>query len=123
VFICIVLSVLQLTTSDYPFDTFKLFFLKASIIDAYINAREYRRGNQNWTIQRNWQHRVHKTKTTKAKTQHNMCWTALYASIGSPYTFGPGGQYFRFHYKYQMTDSDSTFYYSLTTYNYKQVFT
>jgi len=33
------------------------------------------RGNQKWTIQRNWQHRVHKTKT-----QHNMCWTPLYAS-------------------------------------------
>jgi len=27
-----------------------------------INLREYRRGNQEWTIQRNWQHRVHKTK-------------------------------------------------------------
>ena len=25
-----------------------------------INVREYRRGNQKWTIQRNWQHRVHK---------------------------------------------------------------
>ena len=33
--------------------------------------REYRRGNQKWTIQRNWQHRVHKTKKDKAKTQHN----------------------------------------------------
>ena len=28
----------------------------------YINVREYRRGNRKWTIQRNWQHRVHKTK-------------------------------------------------------------
>jgi hypothetical protein len=27
-----------------------------------INVREYRRGNQNWTIQRNWQHMVHKTQ-------------------------------------------------------------
>ena len=26
----------------------------------YINVREYRRGNQKWTIQRNWQYRVHK---------------------------------------------------------------
>jgi hypothetical protein len=26
----------------------------------YINVREYRKGNQKWTIQRNWQHRVHK---------------------------------------------------------------
>ena len=27
-----------------------------------INAREYRRGNQKRTIQRNWQHRLHKTQ-------------------------------------------------------------
>jgi len=27
-----------------------------------ISVREYRRGNQKWTIQRNWQHRVHKTR-------------------------------------------------------------
>jgi chloramphenicol 3-O-phosphotransferase len=27
-----------------------------------INVREYRRGNREWTIQRNWQHRVHKTQ-------------------------------------------------------------
>jgi hypothetical protein len=35
----------------------------------YLNVREYRRCNQNRTIQRNWQHWVHKTK--KNKTQHN----------------------------------------------------
>ena len=38
-----------------------------------INVREYRRGNQKWTIQRNWQHRVHKTmesKQTKTTTQY-----------------------------------------------------
>ena len=35
----------------------------------YINVREYRRGYQEWTIQRNWQHRVHKTQDKdKAKT-------------------------------------------------------
>jgi hypothetical protein len=28
-----------------------------------INVREYRRGNQKKEIQRNWQHRLHKTKT------------------------------------------------------------
>ena len=27
-----------------------------------INVRENRRGNQEWTIQRNWQHWVHKTQ-------------------------------------------------------------
>ena len=26
------------------------------------------------------QHRVHKTKTNKSKTQHNMCWTPIYAN-------------------------------------------
>jgi len=34
-----------------------------------INIRENRRGYAKWTIQRNWQHKVHKTKTNKAK--HN----------------------------------------------------
>jgi hypothetical protein len=33
-----------------------------------MNIREYRRGNQKWTIQRNWQDRVHKTK--KSTTQY-----------------------------------------------------
>ena len=36
--------------------------------------------NQKWTIQKNWHHRVHKTKTSKTRTQHNMCWTPLYAN-------------------------------------------
>ena len=44
-----------------------------------IDVREYRRVNQKWTIQRNWQHRAHKTKKNKTKPQHNMCWTPLYA--------------------------------------------
>jgi hypothetical protein len=30
-----------------------------------INVREYRRDNQKWTIQRNWHHRVQKTKKHK----------------------------------------------------------
>jgi len=33
------------------------------------------------TIQRNCQHRVHKTKTNKTKTQHNMCWTPQQTQI------------------------------------------
>ena len=37
-----------------------------------INVREYRRGNQKLTIQINWQHRVHKMKKNKPKSQHNM---------------------------------------------------
>jgi hypothetical protein len=39
-----------------------------------INVRENRRGNQQWTIQRNWQHWIHKTqdedKQIKNTTQH-----------------------------------------------------
>ena len=34
--------------------------------------REHGRGDQKWTIQRNWQHMTHKTTKSKAKTQkHN----------------------------------------------------
>jgi hypothetical protein len=45
-----------------------------------INVRKYRRGNQNFIIQRNWQQVVHRTTKNKLKTQHNMCWTPLYAN-------------------------------------------
>jgi len=31
-------------------------------------------------IQRNWLHRLHKTKKNKTKTQDNMCWTSLCAN-------------------------------------------
>ena len=40
-----------------------------------INAKEYRSRSQKWKIQRNWQHRVHKTKKNKAKAQRNMRWS------------------------------------------------
>ena len=35
--------------------------------------KEYRRGNQEWTIQRNWQHWAHKTQDEdkQSKKQHN----------------------------------------------------
>ena len=39
-----------------------------------ISVREYRRGNQKWTIQRKWQHRVQdEDKQNKNTTQH-MLW-------------------------------------------------
>jgi len=38
--------------------------------DLSINVREYWKGNQKWTIQRNWQHRVHKTKKNKCVGHH-----------------------------------------------------
>jgi hypothetical protein len=35
-----------------------------------MNVRENRRGNNEWTIQRNWQHRVHKAQGKPNKTQY-----------------------------------------------------
>jgi hypothetical protein len=52
--------------NDFLISAYSNYFLN------WINVREYRRGNHNWTIQRNWQHRVHRTKTNKTKTQHNV---------------------------------------------------
>jgi hypothetical protein len=40
-----------------------------------IYARENRRGNQEWTIQRNRLHWVHKIQDKTKKTLHNMCQT------------------------------------------------
>ena len=37
----------------------------------FLKVRENRRDNQEWTIQRNWQHRVHKTKTNKTKQKQH----------------------------------------------------
>ena len=48
----------KLTTLDTP-DT------------GQINVRENRRGNQEWTVQRNWQHWVHKTHKTKTNKYKN----------------------------------------------------
>jgi hypothetical protein len=51
-----------------------------------INVREYRRDNQKRTIQRNWQHKVYKTKQNKTQTQHNISWTPhtiIYSPIGN----------------------------------------
>jgi hypothetical protein len=45
-----------------------------------INVNENRKGNQEWTIQRHWQHRVHKTKTNKQK--HNRFWLSSLGSLG-----------------------------------------
>ena len=41
----------------------KLHFVVVLVGKIYsINVRKHRRGNQTWTIQRNWQHMAHKTK-------------------------------------------------------------
>jgi len=48
-----------------------------SIYMSQINVREYRRGNQKWTIQGNWQNRVHKTNKNKTKIQYVLNTTAF----------------------------------------------
>jgi hypothetical protein len=40
------------------------------LYDHIIDVSEYSRGNKKWKIQRNWQHRAHKTKKNKTKPQH-----------------------------------------------------
>jgi hypothetical protein len=45
-------------------------FIGHNMADKYVKVREYRRCNNKWIIQRNWQHRIHRTKTNKTKTQH-----------------------------------------------------
>ena len=72
------------TDTRYQFVIFEIRFIYNMFLFLLacarnINVRENRRGNQEWTIQRNWKHRVHKTKTktNKIKTQHNMYWTPL----------------------------------------------
>jgi len=48
----------------------------------FSTKRRYRipKGQSKRTIQRNWQHTVHKTRKIKTKTQHNMCWTPLWTN-------------------------------------------
>jgi hypothetical protein len=50
------------------------------IIFSFVFNKRWRnrRGNQEWTIQRNWQHWVHKTKTNKTK---NATQYVLYTTI------------------------------------------
>ena len=49
-----------------------------------INAREYRKDNKKWTIQRNWQHGVRRKTKQKHNTlcvgHHYACWTPLCAN-------------------------------------------
>jgi hypothetical protein len=48
----------------------RISFITSGTTYIWIIVREYRRENRKWIIQRNWQHRVHKTKTNKTKTQY-----------------------------------------------------
>ena len=56
--------------------------LAANYVTVSINAREHRRGNQKCTIQRNWQHRVHKTQ---GEEKHNKN-TTQSICVGLQYT-------------------------------------
>jgi hypothetical protein len=48
-----------------------------------INVRKYRWGNQEWTIQRNWQHWVRKIQDEEKQTQRNMLWTSVYTNTNT----------------------------------------
>ena len=45
------------------------------LLFSYINVK----GNQKWTIQRNWQQDTRR-RQKKTNTQHNICWTPLCAN-------------------------------------------
>ena len=81
---CSVLSVVSVKNENYKkkhkknnhtIGTVPIFF--PTIVETEV--RGHRRSNQQWTIQRNWQHRVNTTKTNKTKTPHNMCWSPRWA--------------------------------------------
>jgi hypothetical protein len=74
---CVVVLFLDLFTYPARSNLLKTCSLHLKMRSS-INIREYRRVNQNRTIQRNWQHRVLKMKKNKTTTQHNMCCTQLY---------------------------------------------
>ena len=38
-----------------------------------INVRDYRRGNQKFTIQRNWKHRAHNMKKNTTQKHNTIC--------------------------------------------------
>ena len=47
------------------------FYISIRLFDLWVHPLKNTDGTiTKWTIQRNWQHRVHKTTKNKAKTQH-----------------------------------------------------
>jgi hypothetical protein len=44
-----------------------------TLVQGSIDVRKNRSGNQEWIIQRNWQHWAHKTKTNKTKKHNTAC--------------------------------------------------
>ena len=70
-----------LKSSYYNINRQQITKVQGSFAYYQINVREYRPGNQKWTIQRKWENMAHKTKKNKTKTQHNMFWTPIYPNI------------------------------------------
>jgi hypothetical protein len=70
-------TLVQYINNKFLFFFIFFFYIKGG---QKINVREYRRSNQKWTIQRNWQHRVHKTKRNNSKTQHKIIFLNLHFS-------------------------------------------
>ena len=67
---CLCMGKIDVITYKYVINQNKSQDINIEEIHIYfINVRENRRGNQQWTIQRNWQHWVHQTQR---KTQHNI---------------------------------------------------
>ena len=64
---------------------FYVFFIRQVESSYIINVRKYRRTNQNWTIQINWQHTVHKTKNNKTKTTQYVLDTTMRKQIQITY--------------------------------------
>ena len=71
---------IHMYSSIIPIDCYVIFIppntwshlrFLARFLNIWINVREYRRGNQKWTIQRNWQHCVHNTQDEYKKKQKN----------------------------------------------------
>jgi predicted membrane protein len=84
------IMIIPLVSSSFPYRRLVLYFVyymnlllhlfnihAITFILLWINVREYRRGNQKKAFQRNWQHRVHKTKKNKTKAQCNVLDTTM----------------------------------------------
>ena len=74
--------------NNSEFSLKSLTYLIWFVFDKFLHAlwkdvREYRRDNQKWTIQRNWQHRVHRLEEKQTKTNNvNETWSVLHTTGG-----------------------------------------
>ena len=77
--------VLHMSTSEFLGISFVntnkswVFHMSSSV----NKVREYRRGIRKWTIQRNWQHRVHKTKNKTNQKHNTICVGHHYAQTNT----------------------------------------